>query len=333
MKHLYSALILAWLPFVAASQPFQVLDISPVPGDHFIQHYAQYIAPNGGGQNTTEDFSGLVSDSSAMAPYVASNSTPAASSFLLSDVAWDNGGGNYTYYHVTADAFEDLGWDLNGNIAVASDPEKWAVFPLGYGTTWTDDHAITFSAGGFNVARSGQVFGQCDANGTTLIMPYGTVTDVKRVYMHDTYTDNVGGFMTIQYDFSYWFYYKAGVHLPVLLVQDLLMTPSIGPATHRLFSVYVDPAEVGMHELATTPAVHVFPQPATDLVNIQFDASPGGPMMVEVFDLSGELLRTASYGIGSNGTKALAVGDLARGSYVLRVHCDDRVLSQRLILV
>lgn len=331
MKHLYFTLILVGLPFVATSQPFEVLDISPVPGDHFIQHYAQYISPNSGGQNTTEDFSGLFSDSSAVVSYVASNTTPSASSFLLSDVASAPGDGNYTYYHVTADAFEDLGWDLNGNIAVAGDPEKWAVFPLGYGTTWTDDHAINFSAGGFNIARSGQVFGQCDANGTTLIMPYGTVTDVKRVYMHDTYTDDIGGFMTMDYDFSYWFYYKAGVHLPVLLVQDLLMTPSIGPATHTLFSVYVDPAEVGVHELAATPTVRVFPQPATDLVNIQVDASFGEPTTIEVLDLGGKLQRSASLGMGMY--RALVVGDLARGTYLLRVHCGDRVLSRRLILV
>ena len=62
MKHLYFTLILVGLPFVATSHPFEVLDISPVPGDHFIQHYAQYISPNSGGQNSQSVASSKLAD-------------------------------------------------------------------------------------------------------------------------------------------------------------------------------------------------------------------------------------------------------------------------------
>ena len=201
MRTRYTTLLL----LLSSSQGFAQLtsaDVVPAVGTTLTQHYCQFIYPNGGGVGTTEDYSGLITDSTETVNYVSPGSTPNGAQFPDADLAWADGNGNYTYYNVSSDVFEDIGWDLNGAVTIASDPEKWAVFPMGYGTTWTDTHALSFTSGGITPSRSGTVFGQGDANNTTLLMPYGQVTDVKRVFMYDSYTDDIGGFMTITYSFT-----------------------------------------------------------------------------------------------------------------------------------
>ena len=334
MAHRYTALSAFLFAFPALAQ-FTSADIAPQAGTQFNQHYCQFIYPNGGGVGTTEDYSGLITDSTVTVTYVAASSTPNGSSFPTADVAWQDGNGNYTYYNITDDLMEDVGWDLNGNVVVAPDPETWAVFPLGYGTTWSDSHALSFTTTGITTSRSGTVFGQGDANNTTLLMPYGTVTDVKRVFMYDSYTDSIGGFMTINYAFTYHFYYKLGWHHPVLIVQDLLLTPSIGSPTHKLFSVYIDPVEVGIREAGPLAMEFGFhPQPAVDRTTLELIIEQPTDIVLELVDLTGQLVRTERWGSLPAGThrRTIDVSALERGGYLVRMRMGDTVITRRLIV-
>lgn len=336
MKQLSSLSAIAVLFSVPAYAQFGSSDVVPAPGTQLAQHYCQFISPNGGGVGTTEDFSGLVTDSTVTVDYVAPASTPNGAQFPDADLAWADDNGNYTYYNVSDAVFEDLGWDLNGTVSVASDPETWAVFPLGYGTTWSDAHAISFTAGGITTSRSGTVFGQGDANNTTLIMPYGTVTDVKRVFAYDSYTDDIGGFMTITYSFTYHFYYKAGAGRPLLIVQDLLITPSIGASTHKLFSVYNE-TSVGIEEPVTPPvSLNVYPRPASDAVTVEIERHVSGPLSVQITDAAGALVRREELGRMAEGIlrRSLDIRALPEGLYFLSLgigsdRCTTRLLVQR----
>lgn len=334
MKQFSTLTALVLLATSTTRAQFTHSDVVPAPGTQLVQHYCQFIYPNGGGVGTTEDFSGLVTDSTVTTNYLAPASTPNGAQFPDADLAWADGHGNFTYYDVSDAAFEDLGWDLNGTVSVASDPETWAVFPLGYGTTWSDAHAITFTAGGITTSRSGTVFGQGDANNTTLLMPYGTVTDVKRVFAYDSYTDDIGGFMTITYSFTYHFYYKAAAGRPLLIVQDLLITPSIGASTHKVFSVYTD-ASVGMEEPATPAAsLTAYPQPAVDRVTLDVHCSTAGPLSIDITDAMGALVRREDLGQTAGGTlrRTLDIVALPTGLYFLSLANGPDRRTSRLVV-
>jgi Secretion system C-terminal sorting domain len=334
MKHLSAVTLLPTLLGAPASAQFTNSDVVPSPGTQLVQHYCQFIYPNGGGVGTTEDFSGLVTDSTVTVNYMVPGSTPNGAQFPTADLAWADGNGNYTYYNVDDAVYEDIGWDLNGEVAVASDPETWAVFPLGYGTTWSDAHAISFTAGGITTSRSGTVFCQGDANNTTLLMPYGTETDVKRVFAYDSYTDDIGGFMTITYSFTYHFYYRAGAGHPLLIVQDLLITPSVGPSTHKIFSVYNE-VSVGMDE-PTTPAatLSLYPSPASDVVTVQLDRPNAGPLSLEITDATGALVRREDMGRAAAGVlrRPIDIGALRPGLYFLRLGSVPQRPAARLVV-
>lgn len=335
MKKHYTLLASA-LTFSGAIAQFSSGDICPQAGESYTQHYCQFQYPNGGGVGTTEDYSGLITDSTATVSFVAASSAPNGASFPTATVAQVDAGGNYVFYSITSGAYEDLGWDLAGaGVTVASDPETWMSFPAGYGTTWTDNHAISFTTTGITTTRSGSVFGQGDATSTTLIMPYGQVTDVTRFFLYDTYTDNVGGFMTIDYTFTYHFYYKAGFHHPLLIVQDLLIEPSVGASTHTLFSVYSDPVGNGMAERpASFLLAELHPQPATDAVDLSFQLVDAASVDLEVLDATGRSWKVETWGHMPAGRheRRLDLDALARGTYLVRLRADEAVLTRPLII-
>lgn len=334
MKHLSTLPLFALLCAVPAHAQFNSGDVVPAVGTQLVEHYCQFIYPNGGGVGTTEDFSGLITDSTVTVDYVAPSSTPNGAQFPDADLAWADGNGNYTYYNVSDAVFEDIGWDLSGTVSNASDPETWAVFPLGYGTTWSDAHAISFTAGGITTSRSGTVFGQGDANNTTLLMPYGTVTDVKRVFVYDSYTDDIGGFMTITYAFTYHFYYKAGAGRPLLIVQDLLITPSIGSATHKVFSVYTE-TSVGLEETVTPAAsLHIYPQPANDVVTLEMERPGAALLTIDVSDATGVLVRREQFGRVAGGVlrRSLDISALPAGMYFLSLGTGPDRRTTRLLV-
>ncbi len=310
---------------MAMSAKGQTLDhasTSPQVGNTFTIHQATYAAPGPGGASQTWNFGSLGSNGSATTTYVAPASTPHAALFPGSNLAIDAGGGNYGYYSATS-----AGQDFHGLYSATlttnityQNTQRTLSYPCSYNSTWNDPFSSSFTAMGFPSTRSGTITGTADGHGT-LVMPYGTITNILRVRTVEDYTDNLGIAGTVDYDFTTHYYYKPGVRIPLLVIYDQTSTVAGQAPTVTQGISWVDGASVGIQEaLRNTIGIDVFPNPARDQVTITF-SSAGGNLFLEMLDATGQLVRSERLsgqpmGIGRSD---LDVSGLSAGLYMLRI--------------
>ncbi|MBL7985506.1 MAG: T9SS type A sorting domain-containing protein [Flavobacteriales bacterium] len=91
--------------------------------------------------------------------------------------------GTYFYHRGSSSTYDFLGRVNSGSITMC--PNGWAIyaFPTAYGSTWSD----TFLCYDFGGERMGTTHCTVDGRGT-LIMPYGTLTNVLRMVTIDSIT-------------------------------------------------------------------------------------------------------------------------------------------------
>ncbi|MCC6841252.1 MAG: T9SS type A sorting domain-containing protein [Flavobacteriales bacterium] len=287
----------------------------PVVGDEFIQHQSDYMDPGPAGAGQTWNFAALQTDETLTTTGVMPTAAPNGAAFTGATVAFDAGGGAYLFLKNSVTGLENVGAYALSISLVYQDPEQIMKYPCALNTTWTDSWSSNFTSGGFPVARSGTSTGLADGSGT-LITPYGTISNVLRVKLHQVYTDNIGGLMTVNYDAVNYYYYKPGVHMALVQLSNLTSSAS----TPQTYATWLDEASVGIQEaLRNTIGLDVFPNPATDQVSVVF-GSPGGTITLEVTDGTGRVVVVDQ--LRSNGAITRHDLDLARltpGLYQVRV--------------
>lgn len=79
--------------------------------------------------------------------------------------------------------------------------------------------------------------------------------------------------------------------------------------------------------------IQIYPNPATDEVNITFQAAAEGRTTVELVDITGRIVRTAAIENATAGQNIrMDVNDLSAGSYTVNIKSDTRNLIQKLVL-
>lgn len=293
---------------------------SALPGDVFPTNTTTYQDPGPTGANQTWNFSSLGSTGQANLSYVTPASTGQAASYPGSTAALDAGAGNFVFYAGTP-----TGWELRGiyssalgNAIVYSDPERQIPYPFSYNTAWSDDFSANFSSFGTPVARSGSITGLADGFGT-LVMPYGTVTNVLRVTVVEDYTDVLTGLGNIEYDFTSVNWFKPGTRAPLLTFNEE-NTNTLGEVATETRGTWLAGSAVGIEDLLRNAiGVELFPNPATDAVTVTY-STEGGSLQLELFDTTGRLVRsegiTSAMGIGQH---VLDVSGLPAGLYQVRI--------------
>lgn len=115
------------------------------------------------------------------------------------------------------------------------------------------------------------------------------------------------------------------------LYIDTIMGYSL-PRLYRLMidNTYGEPV-IGLHEPKATVEMNVYPNPAADMLNI-FTNSLQQPMQaIALYDLSGKLVKEVSNAGGFYET--MAVGDLNRGAYLLKVTLQNGHTGSRMVTV
>ena len=79
----------------------------------------------------------------------------------------------------------------------------------------------------------------------------------------------------------------------------------------------VSSVNLGVQHIGNVPALSVYPNPANELINIDIKGYVGS-VYVEVYDLSGRLLKTSN-------SFTLSLKDYQKGVYVLRVNFGGRI--------
>lgn len=92
-----------------------------------------------------------------------------------------------------------------------------------------------------------------------------------------------------------------------------------------------DPATVGLDGIDFVKSIEVFPNPATDNVNIHYNLNEGGKTTIDVLDITGRLIKPVYDGFVPTGKQSaiVDVSNLSPGIYFVRLQMEGRQIVRR----
>ena len=281
---------------VSAQPVLFASDFQPAIGDTVrLQHHDLDTAQNyagPAGANVIWDLSDFVSSNPNLYTVVDPDNLANAPYFMGCSYAMQRDSSTYFGYYAWSPlglyyyGFDDWG---NGDRYVLSNKTTLLEFPTSYGSQFRDTVAAT-TISNFDTLGSFHSHATTitDAYGT-LKLPYGAITNVLRVHRLDTL---FFGTLIGAYGDEYR-YYKAGVNVPLARITKWTQALSLLPQVNYELEYVIDPALVDTVLLVfdgpLRPKLHVYPNPASDVVNVQFPPT-GKVQRVFVTDITGRIV-------------------------------------------
>ena len=319
---IFTVIASAFINPLQAQPTITAASFTPQPGENFLVHLFPYQAAGIGGAGLTWDFSGVAASGTANMNHVDPASTPSAASFPDATVSISQGGA-YSYFEGNSGGWYYDGVVASGNLIPYSDAEKLMDFPFTYTDTYSDNFGATFTAG-VTITRSGTVNVTADAYGT-LMLPYGTINNVIRVKVIESYTDSytVTVPVTLTYAATNYYWYKADTHYPVLSISSLDQDGTLYQG-----ATYLDQAHISAVEenIANAINLNIFPNPSSNISTVSFDLVQSEKVMLSIYNSVGELVEVIEQnqlGAG-NHRYTINTANYAAGLYTLKVLVGDK---------
>lgn len=334
MEHAYPVLLSALLfAGAAAAQPtIDHSNFAASPGESFVLSASAWMDPGASGADVTWDFSGLVIDSSFTETYVDPASTPMTDSFPTATLAISEDGG-YAYRSFDATGGYYLGYHLGGTSPVVDyqDPEMTFQFPCTYGTQWVDSLFADYLPGpSWYIA--GTINAEADGYGT-LILPYGTFTNVLRLQLTRNSTletqwpEDMFSVDTIYY------YLHPGTHYPLVEVYSNSVGEEGSFPTMTTGVRWLSDPFAGMQGAVAPANALVAVAQGDGLVRLDLSLRTGGAATIDVIDAAGRTVArdrmALSAGASSN---TIAVSTLRPGLYIVRMLLNGQQMTTRLVV-
>jgi len=182
---------------------------------------------------------------------------------------------------------------------------------------------ITTTAGTFPCTGTAKT--TVDGSGTLKLNAATTLSNVLRFKIEDSlHVDAAPLGEVIMKRVQYEYYDHANSNLPVFVHSTIVLSVFGGPQTTGLVMSSVAPdSYLGVNSQELTN-VTVYPNPATDFVNInglKDDAT------VQIFSLNGQLVKTVEL---ATGTTSIAIEDLNAGSYLVKATTSNGTLTTKI---
>lgn len=285
-------------------------------GDTYMSQMADPsgVTEGASGTNVTWNFSTLVDNGSSMQSTILDpGSTPYGANFPNANIA-TGGAGSYAYFDLDAAGYFFYGRQDSVSFMTCSDPEKLLKFPM----TYSDVSADIFDCTGQTsdtYDRFGTNTVSADGYGT-LILPTGTYPNVLRIHLTQTYQDTfyITQFVVDYLNDQYW-WISPDFKGALLTMWDLEVDGI--PFTEAVIYNPSPEALAGIEEPANT-SVHVYPNPATDMVHISLTGL--GDCRIRVINQLGEILHAAEV---TEPSFQLNVSTWASGIYVVMIESDE----------
>jgi hypothetical protein len=245
---------------------------NPVTGDNFTAQAINYVSPGSAGTSQVWDFSALVSAGTESFSYIDAATAPSSFSFPAATLATLNPATTTNnFYSATSSALYIEGYfygSPSNQTVPYSDPQQVMNYPFSMGSGFIDNYRGTYISGPSTIIRNGVNTVNADGYGT-LILPYGTLSNVLRVAVVDQYTDTTSlGAPYSQFTLETYNWYLPGVHDAVLSLSSLFMNGGTTPVAQ--FGDYLDQSSVGIIERINESADFSFyPNPVQDKLNLQ----------------------------------------------------------------
>lgn len=293
---------------------------APTPGTSFATNFGEYRSEGASGASQTWNFTSLVADSSAIVYVELPAATGQGGEFPSATAAVINADGTQ-YFQASSNLLELVGPSLLGQTAPLSDPASFLPFPCTFNSSWEDDFAGSLDVQGFPLVVTGNVIGIADGYGT-LQLPEGTVNDVLRVRRITTTVLDITGFGSGELEENAFAFYKVGLGLPILEISSTTgELPLLGPVDIQTLK-WVDVTSVGFADLLSQDiGMEVFPNPASNMVQVNFGLDGGRAVAIELLDLHGRQVQQTSMTTANGGVHVgkFDVSGISTGVYMIRV--------------
>lgn len=282
------------------------------------------VYPGAAGANKTWDFSTLTIIQDTTTEWmVTPASTPKGNLFPTANLVEKYSDGSFVYLRKTADSNFLVGFYDSANNITMHYPNDvlFALRPISYGNTITDNFSDNYVTGPFTLKGRGNTTIEADGYGT-LILPNNTYNNVLRVKITQIQYDTVIATSTpvTVANISYvWF---DDAHTSGLLKIDSTRTPSYsGKTVAYLISEYTSIAAV--HNM---PVLHCYPNPATQSLTV--DTRNAGTLTIT--NALGETVMTVPV---NEPQTVISTTQLSPGVYTLMLQSEHIVSSARITVV
>jgi hypothetical protein len=226
------------------------------------------------------------------------------------------------FFNVSSNEMHELGSVGPVLSYVFDDPELVYGLPMPLNQVFADDYCFWSDGFGIQYHFCGEHRVAFDAMGT-LVLPYGTFTDVKHVTQwsssFETTEPSTDSSYTIR---QQWF--LPGVTFPLLDVNLFIDQEGEWWPTGRL----LDQASItGLAEWTKGPVFSLWPNPAADA--IQLSGLPSGNVVVEILHADGRVVKRTS--LTSVGSSSIALNELPNGLYLARLISAQGISDQRFV--
>jgi hypothetical protein len=344
MKKIYLSILTIALAFTASAQLSLTKAFNePVLGNINTKkgYDSTTVIPKNTGAGQTWNFSSLIANTvTAISTYTTVASTPSASTFPSATIAEADGTGAFNYFKSTATQSEFVGIDDGaGSTLSFTNSAIVAIWPINFGYANTDSYGGPVNA----AATPGVANGVINTNGTgsgTVTLP-GSISfaNCLQVKMTNSLNVVVGTFpssFTLDVISTDWSYYSGTQKFPILTVSYQTQTANsiLGPTVQVTADVRINNAVLtGITDLNFDAInYNVYPNPATESVNIHLTNDKTETVSVVVINNLGQVVRSIDLGSAIEVKYLLNTTDLASGIYHIKTSVGEKSTTKKLII-
>lgn len=319
---LYSGAAMAQATLTAATN-------EPIPGQVQVAYF-KYSAtdPGQSGANITWDFSDFQQSITDTMAYTACSANPNCGSFPNSTVAGIDHANNTTLFLNTDNNAETVvgAIEPTGATIPYTNGEDLFRFPITYNNSYVDTFSATFTST-MAYYRSGTVTVTCDGYGT-LILPYGTINNVLRIHRQEIYQDSAnleGTSFIIPYQSDLYTWYSTSNRGELMDASSI----TIDNQQTSSYSYYTKQIATSVNNVNETAELNVFPNPAKDVVNVQF-GNINGHVHISIADVAGREVAVLKDGNSNSQQVQYNISNLQPGLYFVRLQSDNGTITKKL---
>lgn len=175
-----------------------------------------------------------------------------------------------------------------------ADSKQMLSLPFTYNSNFTDNFSANYVAQGTNVSETGQRTVTADGYGT-LVLPYGTVSNVLRVHTTETYQQVIPSLPNpLNYTVETYAWYRSDWNFPVMVISTESIDVSPQPVSVAYYTQYISTGQQNV-ELAQF-ALRSYPNPASSQATIEFSLPQTVSVALNLYSINGQLLDTVLSG-------------------------------------
>jgi hypothetical protein len=290
------------------------------------------ILPGNAGPNIYWDFSALnVSPMPNVVNYMDPKTTPYSGQFPSATVAYTSGT-TFHFYKINSSENSYLGWADEYETSPYSDLQINFTYPFKFGDELTDSF-VSHTTGQIESFISGTTHIKADGWGT-IKLPHNTYNNVLRVKYNIVSKDS--SFVGVEISQTQTYLWYDGTHktpiLEITTIQGLLNGVPIPLIIKKV--IVADFTNGIVDDLCKSSDFKIFPNPANKKTEISYDLITESDVVIDIYNLYGELIRNIKIGKESPGhyIENIPLADFQPGIYFIRLKRNGLIGNQKVII-